>query len=62
MALITISLEQYEEYDECGLGVCLGCGATRECCEPDARQYECDECGERKVYGAQELLLMGRVK
>jgi hypothetical protein len=24
--------------------------------EPDARNYECEACGERAVYGAQELL------
>lgn len=26
-------------------------------CEPDARRYECEECGERGVYGTEELLL-----
>jgi hypothetical protein len=25
--------------------------------EPDAREYECEACGEREVYGAQELLM-----
>ena len=30
--------------------------------QPDARQYECDLCGERKVYGIEELLMMGLVK
>ena len=24
--------------------------------EPDARRVECESCGERKVYGAEELL------
>lgn len=61
MAKITITIEEYEEYDEAGIGVCIACGATRECCEPDARNYECEECGERKVFGAGELLFMGRV-
>ena len=27
--------------------------------EPDARKYECDCCGEPKVYGAEELIMMG---
>ena len=41
------------------IGFCTDCGAERYGCEPDARNYPCDECGERQVYGAQELLLMG---
>lgn len=41
------------------LGFCTGCGAERGGCEPDAREYPCEECGEDKVYGAEELLLCG---
>ena len=40
------------------LGFCLGCGAEAYGIEPDARKYECEECGECKVYGAEELLIM----
>ena len=40
-------------------GFCLACGNEQEGCEPDARRYECEECGEHKVYGAQECLMMG---
>lgn len=39
-------------------GFCLACGADADGCEPDAREYECESCGERKVYGAAEVLLM----
>lgn len=42
-------------------GYCIECGAAREACEPDARGYACDICGARAVYGAEELILMGRV-
>lgn len=38
-------------------GFCIACGADPEGCEPDARGYECEACGESKVYGAEELLL-----
>jgi hypothetical protein len=38
-------------------GFCVACGEEQEGCEPDAREYECECCGERKVYGAAELLL-----
>lgn len=38
-------------------GFCIACGADADGCEPDAREYECEECGENKVYGAEELLM-----
>ena len=40
-------------------GFCLACGAEHDCVEPDARKYHCTDCGAHKVYGAEELLLMG---
>jgi len=36
-------------------GFCLACGEEADECEPDARRYECESCGERRVYGAEEL-------
>lgn len=38
-------------------GFCTACGAEADGCEPDARGYECESCGAKKVYGAEELLL-----
>ena len=40
-------------------GFCIECGERREGCEPDAKNYPCESCGEKEVYGAQELLFMG---
>ena len=56
------TLEEFHEADDAMAGYCLSCGAMRDGCEPDAHEYPCEECGEDKVYGAQELLLMGRVQ
>lgn len=42
-------------------GFCIACGADHDECEPDAQEYECYECGENKVYGAAEFVLMGWV-
>jgi len=55
------SIDQIVEAVESGeyLGFCLECGAEHDGCEPDAREYECRECGARAVYGAEECLLMG---
>lgn len=39
-------------------GFCVACGAERDGCEPDAEGYECDECGEMAVCGAQELFMV----
>jgi len=39
------------------IGICIACGNEQEGVEPDARKYECESCGERKVYGAEELLM-----
>jgi len=55
------TLEQIEEAMESYIGFCTECGAERETCEPDAREYKCDECGAMSVYGAEELLIMGLV-
>lgn len=40
------------------MGLCVRCGFEQEGCEPDARRYVCEACGQRSVYGAQELLIM----
>ena len=39
-------------------GFCAACGAEADGVEPDARRYECEECGKNAVYGAEEFLLM----
>ena len=36
---------------------CIACGHGHGGCEPDARGYECEACGENEVYGDEELLL-----
>jgi hypothetical protein len=41
-----------------GPGFCTACGEEQEGAEPDATTIECDACGERKVHGAEMLLLM----
>ena len=38
------------------IGFCIECGYQSDECEPDAREYTCDGCGDNKVYGACELL------
>lgn len=60
MAKPKVTLEQIMEAIEQddNLGFCLACGSEASGVEPDAREYECETCGQRKVYGAEELLIM----
>jgi hypothetical protein len=44
------------------MGFCLACGNTQDCCEPDARRYTCESCNAPKVYGLEQLLLMGLIQ
>ncbi len=39
-------------------GLCMACNEIADSVEPDARKYECESCGEKQVYGAEEALLM----
>lgn len=55
-----LTLEDIEEAIESNQGWCTSCKAfTNYGVEPDAAQYECEDCGQRTVYGAEEALLMG---
>ena len=38
-------------------GFCVACGNDVDGVESDAREYECECCGEAAVFGAEELLL-----
>lgn len=38
-------------------GFCIACGEDADGVEPDARRYECESCGKKAVYGAEELLM-----
>ena len=33
------SIATLEEARECNEGFCVACGASKDCCEPDARKY-----------------------
>ena len=51
-------VEACEEY----LGWCTTCEEfTTGCVEPDAEGYECEACGERTVFGAEQALLTGKI-
>lgn len=54
---------EFSDHSNNSDGGCLGCGKIIfGGVEPDAREYQCDYCGEHKVYGIDELLVMGKVE
>ena len=57
----TFSLEQIEQAMQDQTGFCIVCGYEQDNCEPDARDYCCEDCDCNSVYGAEELALMGYV-
>jgi len=59
---ISITSEEWEQHRARYDGLCLACGDwTTGGVEPDARNYACEACGERRVYGAEEILFSPHV-
>lgn len=54
--ILELAMELAEE--DAGEGICLACGEIAGGCEPDARGCECESCGKRRVFGAEEVVLM----
>ncbi len=61
MHKLIFTVEVIKEAIENQQGFCLSCGTVHDYIEPDARGYKCDECEADKVFGAEEIILMGRV-
>jgi len=38
-------------------GFCQMCGYEQDGVEPDARNYECQNCSAEEVFGAEELMM-----
>jgi hypothetical protein len=53
------SIDALLDASENNSGFCLACGDEADGVEPDARKYQCSSCNAFKVYGAEELILMG---
>lgn len=60
--MITLTEEEFEDLNGRQCGICLACGYRQYGCEPDARKYTCEECEQPKVYGIEELLMMGKIE
>jgi hypothetical protein len=55
-----ISVDEFQDMCDESQGFCTTCQEfTRDCCEPDAENYDCPECGRLTVYGAEQAMIMG---
>lgn len=55
--------DEYRENVNDYNGFCLACGECRFGeTEGDARNYPCESCEENKVFGTEELLVMGLIE
>lgn len=54
-----MTMREYRQHMNDHDGWCTSCEDwTRGECEPDAREYDCPDCGMNTVYGAEELSIM----
>lgn len=60
--VLVMDADEFRQTSDDFGGFCLACGWVAEGVEPDARGYECEDCGAAKVYGLEEALIMGRVE
>lgn len=57
-----MTVDEYLENVENNNGICLACGNIQEGgVEPDAENYVCEECGEHRVYGIENAMLMNYI-
>jgi hypothetical protein len=60
--MISMAYDEYLSGNEGAMGFCLACKAEAYGVEPDAREYRCEACGQCRVFGCEELLMMGELK
>jgi len=57
--MIEVTTDQYKEMLHDGGGYCRSCKQKQWGVEPDARNVECEHCGQNRVFGIEELLVEG---
>ena len=59
--IFRLTEDEYRDGCDEDEGRCLSCGSVTNGVEPDAREYTCEECAAPRVYGLEELMMMGRI-
>ncbi|HTF45276.1 MAG TPA: hypothetical protein VK641_15320 [Terriglobales bacterium] len=58
--VLTVAEMSHYQFNS-GTGFCLACGAENDGVDPDCLRGECEVCEAKKVYGIEELMVMGLV-
>jgi hypothetical protein len=59
----TMTEDDFRDMCDEDQGYCTTCeDFTRDGVEPDAEEYECEQCGELSVMGAEQALIMGLIE
>lgn len=58
---IKMSMREYNAFDY-NEGICIACKETADGVEPDAENYECAACGEKKVFGLEQAVIIGHIE
>lgn len=59
---VEMSEAEYHEHARQDAGLCLSCGSLESSgVEPDAEEYECEECGACAVQGLENALCDGHI-
>ncbi len=57
-----VSTVDFQDMCDSYMGYCTSCqDFTRDSTEPDAEGYDCPNCGQDTVMGAEQALLMGLI-
>lgn len=60
--MIYMSEDTYQHLRDEYSGICMACWTVRHGdTEPDAENYECEECEKERVQGIDNLLIMGLI-
>lgn len=59
---VFVDTQEFMSYSDDQSGWCLACGELAYGVEPDARRYGCECCGEKAVFGLEELLVRNLVR
>lgn len=59
---VLVNAEDFADATENYIGWCTSCQEfTRESTEPDAEGYDCPQCDQRTVIGAEDALITGKI-
>lgn len=59
MKSMKIALDQFQQHRDDYDGFCVACNAVTNDggCEPDASYYQCEQCGQKTVFGIDEAII-----